>query len=182
MWRIIREIGFGVSENTLNIKVFPNSISSSYLLARVIGRVLWLAFIWVQANVPLFHYHRANVQRCSPLLWKAGVREQGPGARSGPTTGIPGSSLPYTVPASFRVSCENQRGSQTEPPSRTQHAWLAWLLQRHVRAFVGPKTHCWEFPGGLVVKLQHCHYHGHGLIPGWRTEIPQAVWHGQNIN
>ena len=33
----------------------------------------------------------------------------------------------------------------------------------------------WEFQGGLVVRIQSFHCSALGLIPGWRTEILQAV-------
>ena len=33
----------------------------------------------------------------------------------------------------------------------------------------------WEFPGGLVVRIQHFHCYGPGSIPGQGTEIPQAM-------
>ena len=39
-----------------------------------------------------------------------------------------------------------------------------------------------EFPGGLVVRMQHFHCRGLGSIPGWGTEIPQATQHSQNKN
>ena len=37
----------------------------------------------------------------------------------------------------------------------------------------------WEFPGSLVVRILCFHCRGLGLIPGWGTEIPQAVQCGQ---
>ena len=37
-----------------------------------------------------------------------------------------------------------------------------------------------EFPGGLVVRIQHFHYNGTGSIPGGGSEIPQGTQHGQN--
>ena len=37
-----------------------------------------------------------------------------------------------------------------------------------------PKTR--EFPGGLLVRIWCFHCCGLGSIPGWGTEIPQAVW------
>ena len=36
-----------------------------------------------------------------------------------------------------------------------------------------------EFPGGLVLRILGFHCHGLGSIPGWGTEILQAVWCGQ---
>ena len=33
----------------------------------------------------------------------------------------------------------------------------------------------YEFPGGLVVRIPGFHCHGPGSVPGWGTEIPQAV-------
>ena len=36
-----------------------------------------------------------------------------------------------------------------------------------------------EFPGGPVIRTQHFHCRGPGLIPGWGTKIPQAVRRGQ---
>ena len=38
----------------------------------------------------------------------------------------------------------------------------------------------WEFPGGLVVRILGFNCHGPDSIPGWGTEIQQAMWHGQN--
>ena len=40
----------------------------------------------------------------------------------------------------------------------------------------------WEFPGSPVVRTPGCHCRGPGLIPGWRTKIPQATWNGRNKN
>ena len=37
-----------------------------------------------------------------------------------------------------------------------------------------------EFPGGLVVRIWHCPWHGPTSVPVQGTEILQAVWHGQN--
>ena len=34
-----------------------------------------------------------------------------------------------------------------------------------------------DFPGGHVVRMLG--FHCYGSIPGWRTEIMQAVWHGK---
>ena len=39
-----------------------------------------------------------------------------------------------------------------------------------------------EFPGNLVVGTQRFCCWGLGSTPGWATEIPQAMWHGQNNN
>ena len=36
-----------------------------------------------------------------------------------------------------------------------------------------------EFLGGLVVRILGFHYHGPGSIPGWETEILQAVQHSK---
>ena len=36
-----------------------------------------------------------------------------------------------------------------------------------------------EFPGGLVARILGFHWSSLGLIPGWGTEILQAVWHSQ---
>ena len=33
--------------------------------------------------------------------------------------------------------------------------------------------------GGLVVRIWQFHCCGLGSVPGWETEIPKAVWHGQ---
>ena len=45
------------------------------------------------------------------------------------------------------------------------------------------KTHPFEeFPGGLVVRICHCHCCGPGSIPGQGTETLKATWHGQNKN
>ena len=38
-----------------------------------------------------------------------------------------------------------------------------------------------DFPGGPVVKTLHFTEEGAGLIPGLRTKISHAVWHGQKI-
>ena len=38
-----------------------------------------------------------------------------------------------------------------------------------------------ELPGGQVVRIQCFHVHGPGSILGWRTEIPQATWHGMHV-
>ena len=48
--------------------------------------------------------------------------------------------------------------------------------------YVEPNLHSginWEFPGGLVVRILGFHCCGPGSIPGWETEIPQAVQRGQ---
>ena len=38
----------------------------------------------------------------------------------------------------------------------------------------------WEFPSGPVVRTPHFFTAEEaGSIPGWGTQIPQAVWHGQ---
>ena len=37
----------------------------------------------------------------------------------------------------------------------------------------------WEFPAYLVVRIPDFHCCGPGSIPGWGTEIPQAMQHGQ---
>ena len=37
------------------------------------------------------------------------------------------------------------------------------------------KIYLWEFPGGLMVRILGFHCHGPGSIPGWETEIPQAM-------
>ena len=39
-----------------------------------------------------------------------------------------------------------------------------------------------EFPGSLVVGTQHFYCWGLGSTRGQATEIPQAMWHGQNNN
>ena len=39
---------------------------------------------------------------------------------------------------------------------------------------------CWEFPGGLVVRIQHFAILARGSVPGQGTEILQPVPHGQN--
>ena len=39
-----------------------------------------------------------------------------------------------------------------------------------------------EFPGDPVVRTQRSHCWGPGSIPGRGTKIPQAAWHGQEIN
>ena len=36
-----------------------------------------------------------------------------------------------------------------------------------------------EFPGGLVIRTQHFHWHGPGSIPGQGTKIPQITQHSQ---
>lgn len=36
-----------------------------------------------------------------------------------------------------------------------------------------------EFPGGLLAKILGFHCHGLSSKPGWKTEIPQATWHGK---
>lgn len=36
-----------------------------------------------------------------------------------------------------------------------------------------------EFPGGLVVRIQHFHYHGLGSVPDWGTDILQVVWYAK---
>ena len=33
-----------------------------------------------------------------------------------------------------------------------------------------------EFPGSLVVGIQHCHSSGQASIPGWGTEILKSAW------
>ena len=33
----------------------------------------------------------------------------------------------------------------------------------------------WEFPGSRVIRTQHFHFQGMGLIPGWGTKILQAT-------
>ena len=38
----------------------------------------------------------------------------------------------------------------------------------------------WEFSGGPVLTVQPCHSWGLASIPGWRTKILPAMWHGQN--
>ena len=40
----------------------------------------------------------------------------------------------------------------------------------------------WEFPGGPVVRTHAFTAKGPSSIPGWRTKIPQAMWHDQKIN
>ena len=42
-----------------------------------------------------------------------------------------------------------------------------------------PETLSWEFPGVQWLELCAFTANGSGLIPGQRTKIPQAVWHGQ---
>ena len=39
----------------------------------------------------------------------------------------------------------------------------------------------WEFPGGLVVRIQHFHHYSPGSISGLGTEIPHkaSAWYGQ---
>ena len=39
-----------------------------------------------------------------------------------------------------------------------------------------------ELPGGLVVRILCFHCRGPGSIPGWRTEISQAMRHGHKTN
>ena len=41
----------------------------------------------------------------------------------------------------------------------------------------------WEFPGGLIVRIQCFHYCGMGSFPGLGIEIPgiEAMRYGQNI-
>ena len=41
------------------------------------------------------------------------------------------------------------------------------------------KTDLRDFPSGLVVRIRRVHGCGPGAIPGWGSEIPQAVWCGQ---
>ena len=38
-----------------------------------------------------------------------------------------------------------------------------------------------ELPGGPVVRTRRFHC-GRGSVPGRGTRIPQAAWHGQEIN
>ena len=38
-----------------------------------------------------------------------------------------------------------------------------------------------EFPGGLVIRTWCFRCGGTGSVPGWETEIPQAVWCGRDI-
>ena len=41
------------------------------------------------------------------------------------------------------------------------------------------KTRLRECPGGLMVRIQHFYCRGPGSIPGWGTEIPQAMRHAK---
>ena len=42
--------------------------------------------------------------------------------------------------------------------------------------------HCWEFPGGLVVRTWRFHCHGSGSIPDQETKTSQALPHSQKDN
>ena len=44
---------------------------------------------------------------------------------------------------------------------------------------IGQQYSSREFPGGLVVRIPGFHCCGLGSIPGWGTEILQAMWGGQ---
>ena len=41
------------------------------------------------------------------------------------------------------------------------------------------KVHIREFPGNLVIRTQHFHWHGPGSTPGQGTKIPQITQHSQ---
>ena len=43
-------------------------------------------------------------------------------------------------------------------------------------------TDSWRLSGSLVIRTHVFTAEGTGLIPGWGTKIPQALWHGKINN
>ena len=80
--------------------------------------------------------------------------------------------------------------AKTEQLNTTQqhHLWLRWRYAQVLFTIppcnlsVNPETRTlytawWEFPGGQVVRIPGINCQGAGSVPGWGTEILQAVQH-----
>ena len=52
-----------------------------------------------------------------------------------------------------------------------------WEERADIILKIVQKWPLWEFPGGLVVRILGFHCCDPGSVPGWGTEIWQAVWH-----